>query len=290
MTDTQQVQLDKLEKSLVQASKDNTGKFTRDLLVVQNRLYAQLESLSWLQRRLAIKGHLPALRGWAASPDVLLQLHGHITNTKPEVIVEFGSGASTVVIADALRQNGKGKLYSIEHSEHYGVQTRDSLEQEQLIPWVDLRIGELEPWSGEHLNPTDAEKPSRWYPVRLLEGIKNVDLLWVDGPPGATCLFSRFPALPALADKLSECAQAWMDDTVRQEEKDICERWSKDYGFEVQYFPFEKGLGRLTRSESQKLESASSPSVVTTPELQEETNLERALGLNFALSDDEHIG
>ena len=244
-------QIEKLEKALLQAGKDNADKFTRDLVIIQNRLYSQLESLSWLQRRLAIKGQLPPLRGWAASPDVLLRLHTHIMATRPRVVVEFGSGASTLVIADALSQNGTGKLISMEHSDYYGAQTLETLEAEQLQGWVDLRIGDLETWEGEHLNPEGAEKPSRWYARSLLDDIEQVDLLWVDGPPGATCLFSRYPALPALADKLSPHAEVWLDDTIRQEEQDICERWAKDGGFVLSYYPLEKGLGRLIRKGSE---------------------------------------
>lgn len=237
-----------LESKLLKGNKENVNKLTKNLVIVQNRLYAQLESLTWLQRRLAIKGQLPPLRGWATSPDVLLRLHTHIMATQPLVVVEFGSGASTLVIADALCQNGTGKLISIEHSDYYGAQTSAMLEAEQLLGWVDLRVGKLEPWLGEHLNPEDAETPSLWYPQSLLEDINDVNLLWVDGPPGATCLFSRYPALPALVDRLLPNAEVWMDDTIRQEEKDICERWAKDHDFEVEYLPLEKGLGRLTRS------------------------------------------
>lgn len=54
--ETLSADLKALEKRLLQMSKDSAGKFTKDLLIVQNRLYAQLESLSWLQRRLKIKG------------------------------------------------------------------------------------------------------------------------------------------------------------------------------------------------------------------------------------------
>ncbi|WP_418139345.1 class I SAM-dependent methyltransferase [Oceanimonas smirnovii] len=281
-------QLESLQKAIIQTGKENADKTTRDLIIVQNRLYAQLESLSWLQRRMTIKGQLPPLRGWATSPDVLLRLHSHIMNKRPQVIVEFGSGASTLVIADALRQNGYGKLVSIEHSDHYGAQTFGTLQAEALEGWVDLRIGELEAWEGEHLNPEDAEKPSRWYPVSLLEGVENVDLLWVDGPPGATCLFSRYPALPALADKLSQRAEVWMDDTIRQEEKDICERWANDYRFELEYYSLEKGLGRLTRSgvnNSHILKPAYYGTALT------ETNApERALGLDFSLNSSENKG
>ncbi|GGB51832.1 hypothetical protein GCM10011502_26230 [Oceanisphaera marina] len=252
-------QLESLQKAIIQAGKENAGKTNRDLIIVQDRLYAQLESLSWLQRRMTIKGQLPPLRGWATSPDVLLRLHSHIMATCPQIIVEFGSGASTLVIADALRQNRTGKLISIEHSDHYGAQTLNTLQAERLEGWVDLRIGELEAWQGEHLNPEDAEKPSRWYLTSLLDGVENVDLLWVDGPPGATCLFSRYPALLALADKLSQHAEVWMDDTIRQEEKDICNHWAEKYGFNAEYFPLEKGLGRLTRSNALVSSSALMP-------------------------------
>lgn len=274
-------ELQAIKKILLQAAKDDAGKVTKNLFLVQNRLYAQLESLSWLQRRLAIKGQLPQLRGWATSPDVLLRLHAHIMTTRPRVVVEFGSGASTLVIADALCQNGAGKLVSFDHSGYYGTQTLSTLQAERLEGWVDLRIGELEAWKGEHLNPTDAEKPSRWYPASLLAGIDQVDLLWVDGPPGGTCLFSRYPALPALADKLSPHAEVWMDDTNRQEEKDICERWAKDHGLELAYYPLEKGLGRLTRPNTQPPTMFFAPRLTTSGE----PHPESALGLDFSLPD-----
>lgn len=275
-----------LEKTLLQASRDSTGKVTKDLITVQNRLYSQLESLSWLQRRLKIKGQLPPLRGWATSPDVLLRLHAHIMSTRPQVIIEFGSGASTLVIADALRQNGVGKLISIEHSDHYGAQTLVTLQAESLEGWVDLRIGDLEAWEGEHLNLRDAEKPSRWYPVSLLEGVENVDLLWVDGPPGATCLYSRYPALPALADKLSPNAEVWMDDTIRQEEKDICERWAEDHGFELEYYPLEKGLGRLMRPGSKVIQAVTGGEYSFTNNVNTSSYSEQPLGLDFSLPED----
>ncbi|CAM3375937.1 class I SAM-dependent methyltransferase [Halomonas lysinitropha] len=240
-----------------------------------------------MHNHLAIKGQLPPLRGWATSPDVLLRLHAHIMATRPRIIVEFGSGASTLVIADALRQNGLGKLVSIEHSDHYGAQTLGTLQTESLEGWVDLRIGELEAWEGEHLNPEDAEKSSRWYPLSLLEGVEGIDLLWVDGPPGATCLFSRYPALPALAEKLSPNAEVWLDDTIRQEEKDICERWAADHGFELEYYPLEKGLGRLTRADAPVVAPAPMPQTAVAGSADDAAHPERALGLDFSLPEDQ---
>ncbi|WP_223144844.1 class I SAM-dependent methyltransferase [Psychrobacter sp. ANT_WB68] len=242
------LKIEDLESVFAEANIEKFNKLTQDLIKVQNRIYSQLESLSWLQRRLLPNTQLPSLRGWASSPDVLVRLHTHIMEAKPAVIVEFGSGASTLVIADALSQNGTGKLFSIENSKYYGAQTLSHLQQNHLQGWVDLRIGELEKWDAEHINSEDADKPSTWYPKSLVKNIKNIDLIWVDGPPGNTCLYSRYPALPALFDQLSSRIEVWMDDTVRQEERDICENWAKKYGFDVHYYPLEKGLGRLTVS------------------------------------------
>lgn len=217
-----------------------------------HRPYVQRESLSWLQKRMKIPGRLPPLRGWATSPDVLLHLHEHVMAAQPRLVVEFGSGASSLVIADALRQNGFGKLVSLDHSEHYGGMTRESLRREYLDQWVDLRIGELEPWTGQHLGRQEGQEDEalHWYPVRLLEGLEGIDMVLVDGPPGATCQHARYPALPALVERLSAEATVWMDDTIRQDEKDICEDWAQRYGMTTEYLAYEKGLGILRRSTS----------------------------------------
>lgn len=240
-------EVESIKKALLKDSTENMVKIQQGLTRSQNLVYTQLESLSWLQRRLLTSTQLPPLRGWASSPDVLLHLHTHIMQARPEVVVEFGSGASTLVIADALSQNGEGKLFSIEHSDYYGSQTLSQLEENCLQNWVDLRINELVLWEAEHLNPEEVSKPSLWYSTSLLKDIKSVGLIWVDGPPGNTCPYSRYPALPALLNQLSDNAEVWMDDTIRQIEKDICEDWAQKYGFDLEYFILEKGLGKLTR-------------------------------------------
>ncbi|WP_447955852.1 class I SAM-dependent methyltransferase [Vreelandella sp. EE7] len=211
-----------------------------------DKVYSQIESLFWLQKKMKIQGSLPPLRGWAASPDVLLKLHTYIIKSKPKLIVEFGSGASTIVIADALRQNGFGLLVSIEHSVDFGKDTLSLLNYEFLDPWVDFRIGELESWNSYHMNVREKEKPSKWYPESVLSNIEGVDLILVDGPPASTCQFARYPALPTLFEKLSDNAQIWMDDTARRDEKAVCQRWADDYEFDLKFFSLEKGLGILS--------------------------------------------
>lgn len=251
-----------------------------------NNLYTQLESLSWLQKSLNIKGVVPPLRGWPVSPDFLIRLHRWIKKYKPQLIVETGSGASTLVIADALRQNGTGTLISLEHLEKYGDQTWQTLIDEDLTQWVDLRIGELVLWDKEHLNPKDAAKLSRWYSFNFDE-INDIDLLIVDGPPGRTCQYARYPAVPALFERFSANVEIWMDDANRQDEKDICERWAKLYDLDFEFIPLEKGLARLTRSGAspQRNVPLSKPPIISQAN---RVQSEHALGLDFSLPEERH--
>lgn len=253
---------------------NNTSKKANDIL------YPRLESLLWLQKRLALKGQLPPLSGWPAAPDFLLRLHTWVCKHRPNLVVETGSGVTTLVIADALRQNGVGKLISLEHLQEYADKTHETLADENLTQWVELRVGALQHWEGEHLNPNDAEKPSRWYPLNL-EGIHQIDLLVVDGPPGNTCMYARYPALPAFFERLAPTAEVWMDDANRQEEKEISEEWAKRYGFELEFVPLEKGMSRLTRRSAKTLTA-----VPVTANHADTLHPERALGLDFSLPDD----
>ncbi|MDR3346487.1 MAG: class I SAM-dependent methyltransferase [Campylobacteraceae bacterium] len=208
--------------------------------------YRQIESFYWLARRLSIKNSLPPLRGWPMSPDVLLKLHEYIVSAKPKVVLEFGSGISTIVICDALRQNGCGLLYSVDHLEQFANQTLQNIKKESLDSFVDLRISTLEPWSGEHLGGNRENAPL-WYQQKVLEDIKEIDLLIVDGPPGSTCPYARYPALLAVYENLSKSAQIWADDAGRKDEKDMCNNWAKKYNFQVNFLPTEQGLAILTR-------------------------------------------
>jgi hypothetical protein len=53
--------------------------------------YNQLELLIPLYNKLNIKKHLPATKGYAASPDFLVEIVKIIEDKKPKVIIEAGS-------------------------------------------------------------------------------------------------------------------------------------------------------------------------------------------------------
>lgn len=195
-------------------------------------------------KSMAIKFSLPSTRGWAASPDILLYIHEYIRQSDTKLIVEFGSGASTLVIADALRQSGSGKLISIDHSESYAAKTKGYIDREDLNDFVDLRVSNLCRWQGSHIGG----ECSSWYSLDSLSDVKNVDLIFIDGPPGATCKYARYPAVPALYEKLANNGVVILDDSNRSEESDIVEKWKEAYSMDVEYFEeYEKGMAVMRK-------------------------------------------
>jgi hypothetical protein len=67
-----------------------------------------------------------------------------------------------------------------------------------------------------------------WYSKSSYQDLSGIDLLLVDGPPGATGPKARFPAYPVLKASLSSRAVLILDDTVRRDERRIAETWLKE--------------------------------------------------------------
>ena len=210
--------------------------------------FRQYEARTSLQHVLQLDHPLPPTRGWAASPDVLLRLYTEVRERLPHTVVEVGSGVSTLVIGDALRANGTGRLISLEHDAGRAHQTTEGLVREGLDDVATVYHAALAPWeapdAGDH--PHQAWK---WYDLGVLEAaalVAEVDLVFVDGPPARTQRWSRYPALPALRQHLKVGSLVLLDDAIRQEERDIADAWSRDYGMSLEIEDrYEKGLAVL---------------------------------------------
>src|SRR3712207_7775099 len=63
------------------------------------------------------------------------------------------------------------------------------------------------------LFPYPALFPSQpWYSTSALADVDEINLLLVDGPPGNTSKLARYPAVPALRDKLGPGATVMLDE------------------------------------------------------------------------------
>lgn len=112
----------------------------------------------------------------------LAYLHRMVRRRKPQTVVEFGVGLSTLVFAHALQMNraerpgrGAGRIYSLDTSDRWLDNTREKL-PETLRDLVDLRH------SDARLTVVNGEL------CHQFDNLPNVvpDLIYLDGPDPAT--------------------------------------------------------------------------------------------------------
>src|SRR5580692_7160063 len=205
--------------------------------------FRQLEALQNLNALLPASDVLPATRVWAASPDLLAVLVDLVIGERPSLVVECGSGASTLWLALAMRRFGiDGRIVALDHDPVFGAKTRDLLARHNVIDLAEVRDAPLENFS------LDGEIYS-WYARQAWEDLKGIDLLFVDGPPATTGHQARYPALPLLSGLLSPVATAVLDDLVVPDMQKVLRLWLDaypDFGSEI--LPLEKQAAVLRRS------------------------------------------
>ena len=207
----------------------------------RNLNYQQIEALFSIFSLIRLSRPLPAMRGWAASPDFLASLISLIQERKPNTILETGSGVSTLVAGYILKDIGKGKIISLDHDEHYAENSTKELKKHQLDNIASVVYAPLKEY-------TISGKKMLWYHTPLLNEIKLIDMLIVDGPPESTQKLARYPALPLLIDSLSDDAIIILDDGNREGEQEIVKLWLAEFpGFIHQKIESEKGTVILRR-------------------------------------------
>lgn len=201
-------------------------------------LFRQLEALQGLYVELGLTKSMPATRGWAASPDYLLETVRHALASKPSAVLECSSGTSTMVLARCMQMNGAGHVYSLEHDPHYAAQTRLLLERHGLSDWATVLDAPL----AQH---QIGDASWLWYETSALPA-RAFDMLSIDGPPQAIGKLARYPAGPMLFPRLGADAAIFMDDADRPDERAILARWKAEFPLLAQSARYcEKGCAVL---------------------------------------------
>jgi predicted O-methyltransferase YrrM len=205
--------------------------------------FRQMEALQNLSAVLPANDILPVTRGWAASPDLLAVLVDLVITERPSLVVECGSGASTLWLALAMRRfEIDGRIIALEHDAVFGGSTRDFLARHDVRDLAEVRDAPLESFS------LDGETYS-WYARRAWEDLTGIDLLFVDGPPATTGRQARYPALPLLYGSLSPDAIVVLDDLVVPDMQKVLRLWLDaymDFGSEI--LPLEKQAAVLRKT------------------------------------------
>jgi predicted O-methyltransferase YrrM len=231
-----------LEKALKETASDVVSRTRRGVAADLLTTYRQLEALQNLYAVIKIDRPMPQTRTWACSPDLLLLLMGLVERERPSLIVECGSGTSTLWFGLTLRRfEIKGRVVALEHQKEFVEVLCDSVGRHGLEDFIEVRYAPLEP-----MQVTGQELP--WYARAAWEDLEAIDLLFVDGPPSRPDEHARLPALPMLVDRLHPDAVVVLDDMIRTDEQEVLEQWLATYPeFSAEHVRLEKNAAILRR-------------------------------------------
>jgi predicted O-methyltransferase YrrM len=220
--------------------------------IVISRVRAVHRELSAFRAELpAIAGLAPLAQGYPLpfggsfpmSPDALGELARLAAERKPDLIVELGSGLSSLVLGLTVRRLGTGRVVSFDHSPEWADQTRarlSTLGLTDVVTVVDAPLIDIE---------VDGTR-RRWYDLAGALPDEPIDMLVVDGPPvaGPDDWGARWPALPVLDSRLSARAVVYLDDASRAGEREAVRRWVRDVkGWTARRVPTQRGGAILER-------------------------------------------
>lgn len=239
----------------------------------------QLEAYMGVQSLLEL-GEVPLkFHGWSINPDLALILADKIKSNNYDLIIEFGSGSSTLLFAKSIMQyrldnTDKARLsiakrqvddklvsyvepedydlpkhvISFEQNKEYFKQTEDSLNQQGLLKAVELVYSPL-------VNMKDQGDDYLYYNcktklkhlARVYENRSARILVLVDGPYDPNNYKARYPALPLLLKYLpAHQLDIVLDDYNREGEQKSAEKWcdlldTRNIDFKKTILPCEKG-------------------------------------------------
>lgn len=201
----------------------------------------QIEAYVGIQNFMASGESLTHFHGWPISPDIGLFLLERLQSRHYDLIIEFGSGTSTLLFAKALavltRTRGEPaswkahplqkRVLSFEHDMKYHDSTRMLLEANDATDQVDLVHAPLVSWQDETGSYLYYDCDAALQKAGSALGPDKARILvLVDGPPGSTCTNARYPAVPHIFNRLARHhIDVVLDDASRPEEKASIDLW-----------------------------------------------------------------
>lgn len=244
-SDAASEQLKKQNAELLETIRKQSGEIAKMKKDIQSSLKQEmLNATKQLEAYLGIQSYLrsgelmPELHGWPISPDFALYLIELIEANDYDLVIEFGSGTSTSLIAKTLRNLAAKRRspkptaqLAFEHLEQYHRKTKQLLAQDGMEEAVELMLAPLEPYrasNGEEYRYYRCHETLERLAANRLDAGQRI-LVLVDGPPGATGRHARYPALPVvLASFAGARIDFLLDDYNRTDEKEVVQQWIAD--------------------------------------------------------------
>lgn len=159
---------------------------------------------------------------WPIERDFAKYLIYSVVVNRPINIVEFGSGTSTLILLKTLEKLGyEYKLISIDSDDKFLERTKNLLiaegvYSEKKVNLIFAEITEIELGGNNY----------KWYNPKKIDFIsEKIDLMFIDGPLGALCKNSRYPAIPIMKKHFKKGTLVILHDAKRVDETEVVEMW-----------------------------------------------------------------
>jgi predicted O-methyltransferase YrrM len=169
---------------------------------------------------------------WSMSFQNLHLLLDILDRRQPRVIVELGSGISTLMIAAWFQERGQGRLISVDHDEDWANRTEFYVREAGISDYLTMLRTRLKSTFsiGHEIDWYDLEVPT--------VPIADIDLLVVDGPPAGTSdkQLSRIHSLVHFHRFMAADSCIVLDDACRPGESEVLKTWGMnfpDFKFQV---------------------------------------------------------
>jgi predicted O-methyltransferase YrrM len=178
----------------------------------------RLQDKQALLRRLHLPNDaLPHLGSWKADVGLLSLIADVIAKTRPAVMVELGSGASTLIAGRAIQMAGHdGRLVSFDQHSDFVAATSAWLARHGVK--AEMRCAPMVSPSGEWAD--------LWYDLRGVPA--SIDLLVIDGPPWTVDPQVRGKA-ECLFDRMVPGGIVILDDASRPGERLVAQYWRQNW-------------------------------------------------------------
>jgi predicted O-methyltransferase YrrM len=183
---------------------------------------------------------------WSLNHEAINLLRRRFLQIRPDSVLEFGSGVSTVVFSHLLRQHfadDAQRLISVEQSADFAGRTETLLARAGTRKSVQFEFPGVADYDfeGEMVSSYDLRDDVLG---RIFSAIQP-SLIFIDGPFGTGPV--RGPVLPRILPYLTRPATVILDDALRDNEMKILKAWSRLPGVSVKGISLiRKGLAEIT--------------------------------------------
>lgn len=174
-----------------------------------------------MQMLAPLQGEFLPWTPYTMRPSVIVAMLSDVVIQARELIVECGSGNSTIYAARLLKRRGTGRIVSIDDDRDWGRRTREMLDAEELSVYADI---------------VHAPLRDGWYDTAAIPPLSDIGLLVVDGPPANTpdTALARAGAVAYFRGRLAPDATVILDDMRRPGELAVLEQWRGERPFRIE--------------------------------------------------------